>query len=43
MDYRILFKEENEAIMERYELSMERIGEMAGEETVPVPYRDRCV
>lgn len=43
MDYRILFKEENEAVMERYELSMERIGEMAGEETVPVPYRDYFV
>lgn len=40
MDYRILLKEENEAVMERYELSMERIREMAEEDTVSLPYRE---
>ena len=40
MDYRILFKEENEAVRERYELAMERIDGIGREETVPEPYRD---
>ncbi|MBT9779156.1 leucyl aminopeptidase [Clostridium sp. MCC353] len=40
MDYRVLLKEENEAVMERYELSMERIREMEGEDTVSLPYRE---
>ncbi|MGN0371858.1 MAG: aminopeptidase [Enterocloster sp.] len=37
MDYRILLKEENDAVRERYELSMERIAAMDGEEMKP-PY-----
>ncbi len=40
MDYRVMFQQENENIMERFELSMERIGQMASEHTVPEPYRD---
>lgn len=40
MDYQVLFKQENEDIKERFELSMERIGQMATEQTVPEPYRD---
>ena len=28
MDYRVLLQEENEAVRERYDLSMERIGAM---------------
>ena len=34
-----LFEEENEAIRERYELSMERIAEILQEHTVAEPYR----
>ncbi|WP_099470041.1 aminopeptidase [Konateibacter massiliensis] len=40
MNYRELFKEENEAIMERYDLSMERIEVISKEENVAEPYRD---
>ena len=32
MDYRVLLQEENEAVRERYDLSMERIGAMEEEE-----------
>lgn len=38
MNYRELFKEENENIMERYDLSMERIEGIASEEVVIQPY-----
>ena len=34
MDYRILLQEENDAVRERYQLSMERIRSMETEETV---------
>lgn len=37
--YRELFREENENVRERYELSMERVGRMLTEETVEEPYR----
>ncbi len=40
MDYRILLKEENEAVRERYALCTGRIEEIAREEAVPEPYRD---
>lgn len=40
MDYKMEFKQENEIIMERFELSMDRIGQMATEETVQKPFRD---
>lgn len=40
MNYREMFQQENETIMERFELSMERIGQMSSEHTVPEPYRD---
>lgn len=43
MDYRILFQKENESIMERFTLSMERISQMTLEHTVPEPYRDYFV
>jgi leucyl aminopeptidase (aminopeptidase T) len=39
MKYTILFKEDNEAIMERYELAIERVTLMGEEETVKEPYR----
>jgi aminopeptidase len=39
MNYRELFKEENENILERYDLSMERIEGMVSEESVMQPYR----
>lgn len=39
MDYQELFREDNESVRERYELSMERIGMIATEETVGEPYR----
>ncbi len=38
--YQELWKEENASVRERYELSAERIAMIAGEETVPEPYRD---
>ena len=40
MDYRELWKEENEAVRERYQLTMERIGQIKEEETVPEAYRE---
>lgn len=40
MDYRVLFKEENDSVMERFCLSMERIQAMEMEESVAKPYRD---
>lgn len=40
MDYKMEFKEENEMIMERFELSMDRISQMALEETVQKPFLD---
>lgn len=39
MDYRIMFQEENESVMERFRLSMERIAQIGSEETVREPYR----
>ncbi len=39
MDYRVLWKEENENVSERYQLAVERIREIAEEETVSPPYR----
>lgn len=39
MKYWELLKEENEAVAERHELAMERIGHMKEEETVGEPYR----
>jgi aminopeptidase len=39
MKYQMLFKEENEAIQERYELAMERIAMMEKEESTKEPYR----
>ena len=40
MDYRILFKEENENIKERYDLAMERIGRIPHECSVEPEFRD---
>jgi leucyl aminopeptidase (aminopeptidase T) len=40
MNYRELFKEENESIIERYDLSMERIEEIVKEEVVIQPYHN---
>ena len=40
MDYKMEFKQENEMIMERFELSMDRISQMALEETVQKPFLD---
>lgn len=39
MDYKELFKEENENIMERYNLSMERIAEIGKEDNMKEPYQ----
>ncbi len=39
MDYRVLLKEENDSVRERFELSMERIRSMETEESVAEPYR----
>ena len=39
MDYRVLWKDENEAVKERYYLAMERIGQITRESTVEEPYR----
>ncbi|MFT4105388.1 MAG: aminopeptidase [Lacrimispora sp.] len=43
MDYGIMFQEENESMKERFDLSMERIGQIISEETVPQPFRDYFV
>lgn len=40
MDYRVLLKEENEAVEERYALAADRIKEIAGTQSVPEVYRD---
>lgn len=40
MSYRELFSEENQAVLERRSLCLERIGQMEGESTVSEPYRD---
>lgn len=40
MKYWEMFREENEAVEERHELALERIGQFAEEETVEEPYRD---
>lgn len=40
MDYKELFKEENEAVKERYTLSMDRIKGISKEETVKKPFID---
>ncbi|MFR2849387.1 MAG: hypothetical protein ACLTC4_20710 [Hungatella hathewayi] len=40
MKYQELFREENNAVRERYDLTMERIGSMTTEETVEAPFRD---
>lgn len=40
MKYLELFREENEEIKERYDLSMERIESMLGEQVVQDPYQD---
>ena len=40
MDYRKLWKEENESVLERYELSLERIRQMKDEQAVTAPFRD---
>lgn len=40
MKYWEMFREENEAVEERHELALERIGQFADEETVEEPYRD---
>ena len=40
MDYQMMFQQENGIIKERFELSMERIGQMASEHTVQEPYHD---
>lgn len=39
MDYKEMFKEENESVRERYDLSTERIALIEKEETVAEPYR----
>ena len=39
MKYWEMFKEENEAVKERHELALERIGQFKTEETVAEPYR----
>ncbi len=40
MKYQELWKEENESVRERFALSVERIGTMETEETVPSPFRE---
>ena len=39
MKYQEMFREENEAVLERYQLTMERIASMKEEQTVTEPYR----
>ena len=44
MKYWEMFKEENEAVKERHELALERIGQFKTEETVAcLLYTSRCV
>lgn len=40
MEYTKMFEQENEGIMERFLLSMERISQMSEEQTVSEPFRD---
>lgn len=40
MDYRELWREENEAVRERYDLTIERIKQLKKEETTQEPYRE---
>lgn len=40
MDYRKMFQQDNETVMERFELSMDRIKEIVLEDTVKEPYLD---
>ena len=40
MDSRKMFEQENEGIMERFQLSMERIGQISSEKTVSQPFHD---
>ncbi|MDF2886888.1 MAG: hypothetical protein K0R23_1273 [Lacrimispora sp.] len=40
MDYRKMFEQENEGIMERFLLSMERISQISSEQTVAQPFHD---
>lgn len=40
MDYKILFKEQNEEIKERYELAINRVTDIMNEESVKAPYND---
>lgn len=40
MDYKVLFKEENEEMKERYELAMNRVTDILKEDTVKAPYND---
>ena len=40
MDYKVLFKEENEKMKERYELAMNRVTDILKEDTVKAPYND---
>ncbi|MBE5978571.1 MAG: leucyl aminopeptidase [Paenibacillaceae bacterium] len=40
MDSRKMFEQENEGIMERFQLSMERISQISSEETVPQSFHD---
>ena len=39
MDYRVLFKEKNDEVTERFELVSQRIREIPSEENVPREYR----
>ena len=43
MSYKELFHNENEGVLERYELSKERIGLIINEETIDEKYRDYFV
>lgn len=43
MDYRVLWKDENEAVKERYYLAMDRISQITRESTVEEPYRSYFV
>ncbi|WP_123610160.1 aminopeptidase [Mobilisporobacter senegalensis] len=40
MDYKILFKEQNEEIKERYELAMNRVADIINEDSVKEPFKD---
>lgn len=40
MGYKTLFKEENDQVRERYSLALERIRQVADEDTVKAPFKD---